>query len=241
MEGYIHSIESMGLVDGPSVRYVVFMQGCILRCKYCHNPDTWNKNNYFLSLTPSQLVSNVIRYKDYFGKDGGITFSGGEPLLQIDFLIESCKLLKQNGIHVCIDTCGVGDYKATNYENKVKELLSYVDLVLLDVKHFEREKYKSLTGQDVDAFNKFLEILQNSNVDIWVRHVVVPTVTCGIEHINKLKDYIKKLKNVKKVELLPYHTMGIEKYKALNIEYPLMGVCPPTQEEMDIYNEILKN
>lgn len=239
MQGYVHSIESMGLVDGPGVRTVVFLSGCLLRCKYCHNPDTWNIQNFDKEYSPRELTQKVLRYKEYFGSNGGVTFSGGEPLLQLDFVIETFKLLKEHGIHTCLDTAGVLDYSNPENYRKLSNLFKVTDLVLLDVKHFAPEKYKDLTGRDIEHFNKFLTELQKTDIPIWIRHVVVPNLTCGKEHILGLKRYVSSLKNVEKVELLPYHTMGIKKYKKLNLDYQLKNTLPPSNEEMEAYNEII--
>lgn len=239
MTGYIHSIESMGLVDGPGVRSVVFMQGCLLRCKYCHNPDTWKNSDYNHSLTPQELAEKLIRFKEYFGDKGGITFSGGEPLLQIDFLIEVIEILKKENIHVAIDTAGVGNVKDKNYVEKLKKLLSITDLVLLDIKHYNKKKYKEITNHNIDDFNLFLSVLQDTNVPIWIRHVVVPNLTDGLAHIKKLKQYIAKLNNIEKIELLAYHTMGVDKYKKLKINYPLTDTKIPHEIEMQKYQQIM--
>lgn len=239
MVGYIHSIQSLGLVDGPGVRCVVFMQGCPLCCVYCHNPDTWDKDKFKLSYSPDQLVKKILNFKEYFSSNGGVTFSGGEPLMQIDFLIETLKLLKQNNIHTCIDTSGFFDDDIPDYKQKLAKLFSYTDLVLLDVKHYSPKNYQKITGKSIDTFNLFVKNLNESGVDVWIRHVVVPNLTDGEKHVEKLCDYAKNIKGVKKIELLPYHTMGIEKYKALNIKYRLEGVFPPSESEMEIYHNII--
>lgn len=227
--GRIHSIESMGLVDGPGIRAVVFLQGCHLRCKYCHNPDTWapadSKN---LSLTPEELVKRLLRFKPYFGEDGGVTFSGGEPLLQSEFLLEALKRCKDAGIHTCIDTAGVG---SGNYE----EILKYTDLILYDVKHFTEDGYKEVTGLPFEETKQFLETAQKMDVPMWIRHVVVPGLTYGDEHFEALEAYLKNLKNIKKVELLPYHTLGVSKYHTMNIPYPLEGVEPLKAEDVAVW------
>jgi len=216
--GRIHSIESMGLVDGPGVRTVVFMQGCNLRCAYCHNPDTWNLNSG--SLTDSmELIKKLIKFKPYYNSSkGGVTFSGGEPLLQPEFLIDMLKLCKENKIHTAVDTAGfgLGDYE---------EILKYTDLVILDIKHSSKEGYKELVSGDKKNFDEFLTALSKSNVKVWIRHVVVPCITDSTEHILKLKEIINSIKNVEKIELLPYHTLGVNKYKKLKIPYKLEGTA----------------
>lgn len=216
-DGLIHSFESMGLVDGPGIRSVVFMQGCNLRCQFCHNPDTWcsSANQKF---SPQEMLKKLLRFKPYYQRSGGgVTFSGGEPLLQVEFLTETLKLCKQNGIHTCIDTAGVG---AGNYE----EILTYTDLVLYDVKHYKPDEYLKLTGLSIDKTFDFINALKKTNTPIWVRHVVIPDRTDNISHIQGLRDYIKTLPNVQKVELLPYHLLGANKYKTMGIPYPLEGV-----------------
>jgi pyruvate formate-lyase 1-activating enzyme len=223
IEGYIHSIESMGLVDGPGIRTVVFFQGCRLRCRYCHNPDTWamrsGKEQIF---TPEQLVNKLLRFKPYFGDNGGVTFSGGEPLLQKDFLCEVLRLCKHAGIHTCIDTagCGCGGYE---------EILAHTDLVLLDIKHFSLDGYHSITGQSPQEFLQFLSAVQNAGTPLWIRHVVVPGLTDSDAHLEGLRAYLHTIRNIQRVELLPYHTLGVNKYHALGIPYSLEDVpaLPP--------------
>ena len=230
--GKIHSIETMGLVDGPGIRVVVFLQGCSLRCKYCHNPDTW-EYGCGEEYTPSRLVNKIKRYKPYFKtSNGGVTFSGGEPLRQPEFLIEVLKLCKKEGIHTCIDTsgCGVGMYD---------EILKYTDLVLFDIKDLTREGYKNVTLMNIDESLKFLEAVQNSGTKMWIRHVVVPGLTDGEEHIRELKKFIKTLKNVEKVELLPYHLLGVNKYENMGLSYPLEGTPQMNKEVIKRYYEIL--
>lgn len=217
--GRIHSIESMGLVDGPGIRTVVFFQGCKLRCAYCHNPDTWNPEGGN-EITPDQLLKKILRYKPYFEKSGGgVTFSGGDPLLQPEFLLEMLKLCKEKGIHTAIDTAGYGfgDYD---------EILKYTDLILLDIKHVDDIGYKNLTGKSKIGLDNFLAAAQNSDCKLWIRHVIVPGITDSKEHIEKLQEIIGEIKNVEKIELLPYHTMGTYKYEKLGVPYRLEGVEP---------------
>ena len=214
-KGYIHSIETMGLVDGPGIRIVIFMQGCPLRCLFCHNPETWNtKSN--IKMKSKQIVDEIRKYRPYIEMGGGVTFSGGEPLLQSEFLLEMLKLCKKSGIHTCLDTSGTG------YDKKyLDEILKYTDLVILDIKAIEEEKYKKMTGKDMSEFNYFKNRILQNNKKIWLRQVIVPNINDNEEYILKLKEYIKDFKNVEKIELLPYHTMGIEKYKKLNLKYRL--------------------
>lgn len=231
--GYIHSFESMGLVDGPGIRSVVFMQGCRLRCLYCHNPDTWEVNHKTCeAVTPEELVRRISRFKLYYGSDGGVTFSGGEPLLQPEFLTESLKLLKNAGIHTCLDTAGHGN---GDYE----EILKYTDLVLFDVKHYDSEGYKKITGAEPDESLKFLDCAQRLGIPLWIRHVVVPGITDSDEHLSGLRGYLKNIKNIRRIELLPYHTLGVSKYKAMGIPYKLEGVPSLSADSLKEWNEKL--
>ena len=213
MTGRIHSFESFGTVDGPGIRFVVFLQGCPLRCLYCHNPENLSLKTQKTLMTPQEVVEKVQRYSTYFGKDGGVTFSGGEPLLQSEFLLETLKLCKKNKINTAIDTSGCAD----NFE----EILDYTDLVILDVKAIEADNYKKLTAQKIDKFENFLKVCQQKKKKLWIRQVIVPGFNDTEEDILKLKEYISQIKNVKKVELLPYHDMAKEKYKELGMKYKL--------------------
>lgn len=210
-KGSINSIETLGLLDGPGIRTVIFLNGCKLRCKFCHNPEMFNKkeNNY----TPKELVKKIISNKPYFKNGGGITFSGGEPLLQSDFIIECAKLLKKENIHIAIDTAGVGN---GNYE----KLLKYIDLVILDIKHTNKEEYKKITGNEMKEIENFIISLNKSNKKVWIRQVIIPEITDNEEYIDSLIKYLEKIKNIEKVDFLPYHKLGKEKYDKLNIPYP---------------------
>lgn len=218
MEGYINSIETMGLVDGPGIRFVVFMQGCKLRCLFCHNPETWNLKKGF-TITPEALVKKIVRYKNYFNEQGGVTFSGGEPLLQPEFLLESLKLCKQNGIHTCLDTSGVG---SGNYE----EILKYTDLVMMDIKALKPDSYVQMTGQKIEESLYFLELCQKFEKKMWIRQVIIPGMNDTEEYILELKEFISHLKNIEKVEFLPYETLGVPKYEKLGLDYRLKDVSP---------------
>ena len=217
LKGKIRSFESMGLVDGPGIRFVVFMQGCELRCLYCHNPDTWNKDFFSEEISPKNLIKKINRFKPYFGTEGGVTFSGGEPLLQPKFLIECLRLCKKNNIHTALDSAGVG---FGNYD----EILSLTDLVILDIKAVKEDEYKFITGQSMKRFNIFLDACQRLGTKLWLRQVIVPGINDDKQHMIALRDYIKTIKNVEKVELLPYKTIGVTKYKALKLSYRLDGV-----------------
>ena len=216
MLGNIASFETMGLVDGPGVRFVVFLQGCPLRCAYCHNPEMWNPKEAKIQMTPEELVKKIKRYRVYFKDGGGVTISGGEPLLQAKFVTEVFKLCKQEGIHTCLDTSGYGD----DYD----ELLDYCDLIILDVKELNPDKYKNLVGKEIDKFSKFLKTCQEKNKKMWFRQVIVPGYNDTKESVLALKEFADKFSNIEKIELLPYHTMAIKKYKELGIPYRLSEV-----------------
>ena len=216
----INSIETFGLVDGPGIRTVIFLNGCMLRCKYCHNPETWKVGP--LDTTKEEIIKKILRNKPYYKNKGGVTFSGGEPLLHRDFLIEICSELKKVNIHIDLDTSGVGI-------GKYEEILSNIDLVLLDIKHTEESKYKDLTGHTMDEHKKFIEILNKTNKKVWIRQVIVPNITDSEEYLISLNKYLKKINNIERIDFLPYHKLGIEKYHKLNIVYPLEKTS-----EMDI-------
>lgn len=224
MIGYVNSIETMALVDGPGVRFLVFLNGCNLRCLYCHNPEMWNKN-IGTKMTPEELLTNVKDYLPYY-KNGEVTFSGGEPLLQPEFLINSLKLLKDNNIHTAIDTSGVG---LGNYE----EILKYTDLVILDIKATNEADYKYLTGKNMSEFNNFLQTCISLKKKMWVRMVIVPGINDNIKTILELNEFLRPIKNIDKIELLPYHTFGKEKYSKLNIPYKLDYLEDMRQEKID--------
>ena len=232
--GYIHSIETLGLVDGPGIRVVIFMQGCKLRCKFCHNPDTWFKEKN-LSIEPEELVAIIRKYRPYFeDSNGGVTFSGGEPLFQSSFLKDTLTICKKAGIHTCLDTSGTGYNK-----EDLDEIFKRTDLFLLDIKAVDPDMYKDITGLEMDEFNYFKERLNESSKDVWLRQVIVPGINDTKEYILKLNDYIKTFNNVKKVELLKYHTMGVKKYEELGIKYQLEGVPPLSDEKLDELNSYL--
>lgn len=232
MLGKITDIETMGLVDGPGMRLVIFLAGCKLRCLYCHNPETWNEDGYKKLMSSEDVLSLYKKYQNYYGETGGVTFSGGEPLIQKEFLLETIKLLKQNNVHVAIDTAGVSD----GYE----EILDLVDLVILDVKAVDPSDYKQITGMEIDHFNKFLKTAQNKNKKLWLRQVIVPGINDDEEHVLKLKDFASKIKNVERIELLPYHTLGVTKYKDLGLSYRLKDVPDMDKEKCKELEKILK-
>ena len=211
MMGSIDSIETFGLVDGPGIRTVVFFSGCRLRCLFCHNPEMFQRKENNMDV--DTLVKKILRSKPY-RNHGGVTFSGGEPLLQVNFLLEVCKKLKAENIHIALDTAGVGI-------GKYDEILSLVDLVILDIKHTNSLGYKKMTGQKMDEVEKFIEHLNKSGKDVWLRQVIVPGITDQEEYLDSLASYVKKIKNVKKIEFLPFHHLGFEKYEKLGLKNPL--------------------
>ena len=239
MTGIIHSFESFGTVDGPGIRFVVFMQGCPMRCKYCHNPDTWNLSGGS-KYSAEEVAQKVLKYKNYI-QSGGVTVSGGEPLLQIDFVTELFTILKRNGVHTALDTSGITFNKSDDTNvNRHKLLLAVTDLVLLDIKHIDDTEHKKLTGHSHANILDFARVVSDSGTDMWIRHVLVNGITDSDEYLLKLKQFINTLKTVKAVEVLPYHTMGEVKYEKLGIDYPLKGLQPPSAERVENARKILK-
>lgn len=222
-KGRIHSLESMGTVDGPGLRFVVFLQGCPMRCAYCHNPDTWAINAGTL-MDPAEIIEQVEHNRSFY-KNGGITVTGGEPLLQVDFLIDLFTLAKERDIHTCIDTSGV-TYKPGNtaYIEKLDKLMELTDLVMLDIKHIDPEKHRELTEQPNDGILAFVQYLGDKNIPMWIRHVVVPGITDDEKYLYQLGEFIAPFKNLKVLDILPYHTMGKVKYDNLGMEYKLKDV-----------------
>lgn len=222
--GRIHSLESLGTVDGPGIRFVTFMQGCPLRCQFCHNPDTWDTSKG-KEYTPEQLANEIIKYKSFMDfSGGGATFTGGEPLLQAGFILEVAKKLKKKGISVCIDTSGFV------YNEAVEELLDYVDIVLLDIKNFDKTVYTKVTSVKLEPTLKFLDKLREKKIDTWIRYVLVPNLTDNFDAVEKLSEHLKDYPNVKKIEILGFHKMGEYKWEELGLEYQLKETNEPTEE-----------
>ncbi len=229
----VHSIESFGTVDGPGIRFVLFLQGCHLKCKYCHNRDTWNMNGgSYISL--DSIFEKIMRYKTYIYPNGGVTVTGGEPLLQPKFLIELFKKLKKEKIHTCIDTSGM-----VNLTDDIKTLLSLTDLVLLDIKHIDPIKCKELVGFSNELEIKFANYLSDNNIPMWIRQVLIPSLTDDKQDLLKLKNFIHSLKSVEKVEILPYHNLGEFKWHELGLKYDLENIPPATDEDVKMAKEIL--
>lgn len=235
MKGRIHSFESFGTVDGPGIRFVVFMQGCPLRCAYCHNPDTWGAGGRLEEA--EDVASYAIRYKSYFSGGGGVTLSGGEPLSQLPFVTELCSVLKREGVHVAIDTAG-----STFEESRIAEfekLLDSTDLFLLDIKHIDDDACKTLTGKSNANTLAFAKFLSEKKKPMWIRHVLVPSLTDDDAALKRLRAFIDTLSSVEKTEVLPYHTLGKVKYEKLGIEYSLKDVAPPSKERVENAKRIL--
>ena len=238
MEAYLHSTESFGTVDGPGVRFVIFLQGCPMRCKYCHNPDTWEMHAG--ERRSAESLIEEYEHNRAFYKNGGITVSGGEPLAQVDFLLELFRLAKAKAIHTCLDTSGAtyrpGD---SEYNRKLSQVLSLTDLVMLDIKHMDPAAHRELTGLDNDGILAFARYLAERKIPVWIRHVVVPGITDAPDELSRLGAFIGTLGNVKALDVLPYHVMGVSKYKELGIPYPLEGVEPATKEQAAKAKEII--
>lgn len=240
-KGIVHSLESFGSVDGPGVRFVVFMQGCNMRCKYCHNPETWTLDGGTV-YTAEKLFEKAWKYRNYWGKNmqnGGVTVSGGEPLLQIEFVTEFFKILKSHGVHTAIDTSGQPFCDDTVFLKKLNRLLDYTDLVLLDLKEYNSEKHKKLTGYDNANVLKMAQYVSEKGIPMWIRHVLVPGLTDSEDDLTSMRKFIKTLKTVEKVEVLPYHTLGVFKWEKLNLKYPLPGVKTPNEADIKRAKQLL--
>mgnify|MGYP000950459492 CR=1 FL=1 len=231
-KGYVHSLESFGSADGPGVRYIIFLSGCAMRCQFCHNPDTWDMQKGTL-YTAKELIDRAWRYRNYWGKDGGITISGGEPLLQIDFLLEFFKLAKAKGIHTTLDTAGNPFTREEPFFGKFRKLMELTDLVMLDFKEMDGVRHKELTGVANDNILDLARYLSDTGKDMWIRHVLVPGLTDQEDDLKAMRGMLDELKTVKKVEILPYHSLGLFKWQNLGIPYTLEGVPAPTKEEVE--------
>lgn len=236
----VNSIETFGSVDGPGVRFVVFLKGCPMRCKYCHNPETWTGQGQLI--TVEELCEKVMKYRAYWGKDmknGGVTVSGGEPLLQIDFLIEFFRALKVEGVHTALDTSGQPFVMDKEYLVKFDTLLDYTDLVLLDIKHTDSMMHNEITGCGNENILELARYLSDKKIPVWIRRVLVPGLTDDEAELTNLKKFIDSLSNVEKVEILPYHTMGVSKWSNLGLDYPLKGISVPGEEQICRAKKIL--
>ena len=230
--GRIHSTENFGTVDGPGVRFIVFTQGCRMRCQFCHNPDTWKIGSGGKEVTTDEVLEEALKYRSYWGEKGGITVSGGEPLLQMEFLIDLFKKAKDLGINTTLDSCGKPFTREEPYFSQFQELMKYTDLILFDIKHIDNEQHKKLTSLGNENILEMAEYLSEINQPVWIRHVLVPERSDYDEYLIRLDAYVKTLKNVDKLEILPYHTMGKYKWDDLGLEYPLEEINPPTDERV---------
>lgn len=236
--GRIHSVESFGSVDGPGVRYIFFLQGCNMRCKYCHNPETWAKSGGE-EITAQEAFDRAYRYHNYWKKEGGITVSGGEALLQIDFVTALFKIAKEKGVHTTLDTSGNPFTMEEPFISKFNDLMKYTDLFMLDIKHINDEKHKELTAFTNKNILQMAEYLSDNGKDMWIRHVLVPQVTDDEKDLKELSEYVKTLKHVQRFEVLPYHTLGVFKWENLGIKYQIEEIKPPTKEMIARANRIL--
>lgn len=234
MKGFIHSFESFGTKDGPGIRFVLFMQGCPLRCLFCHNPDTWKLNESKHELCPEEVFKDIAKVKPFI-RNGGVTISGGEPLLQTEFISELFDLCKKDGIHTAIDTSGYV------LNDRVKEVLEKTDLVLLDVKHINPDKYKKLTSKPLEPTLNFLDYLSEINKPTWIRYVLVPNFSDDEEDLHNWAKYISQFKNIERVDILPFHQMGIHKWEQLGIDYKLKDVASPSVDEVKKAENIFKS
>lgn len=239
MQGYIHQLESFGSVDGPGVRFIIFFSGCPLRCKYCHNPDTWDmaKGNLY---TADELLNEALSCKAYWGAKGGITVSGGEPLMQLDFLLELFTKAKEKGVNTCIDTAGGPFTKEGDWFEKFKKLMEVTDILLMDIKHIDEEEHIKLTGRTGKNIIEMFRYLDEIKKPIWIRHVLVPGITDNDEYLFRTRDFIRTLSNVQRVEILPYHGLGAMKYKDLGIDYVLKDTESPSAERVANAKKILE-
>ncbi len=235
MKGRVHSVESFGTVDGPGVRYVLFLQGCIMRCLYCHNPDTW-EIDAGREVTPEEVIAGFNKNREFY-KNGGITVTGGEPLLQIDFVTELFSLAKKEGIHTCLDTSGITF--TPEHAEKFDALLKNTSLCMLDIKHIDDEKHKILTGHSNKNILSFAKYVSEKNIPLWIRHIILEGYTDEKEDLMSLGEFIGTLKSLRAIDVLPYHTMGIPKYKNLRIDYALKGVPPTSLETATLCKEII--
>ena len=239
MKGYVKSIETFGLVDGPGVRFVAFLGGCNMRCRFCHNPETWQKGGE--EYTAEQLFDKAFRYKSYWKKNGGITVSGGEPLLQMDFVREFFTIAKNKGVNTAIDTAGQPFSLNPEYLEKFSKLMEVTDLVILDLKEMDEDKHIDLTGYSNKNILQMARWFSDNNKHMWIRHVLVPGITDDPNDLKKMREFIDTLTTVDKVEILPYHTLGISKWHDLGIKYTLDDVKPPDEEQIKAAEQILCN
>lgn len=237
--GKVHSLETFGSADGPGVRFIVFLKGCNLRCRYCHNADTWSEDGAKL-MCADEILDQAERYRSYWGEKGGITVSGGEPLRQIDFLIELFQKAKERNINTCIDTAGEPFTRDEPWFSKFRKLMAYTDLIMLDIKHIDPKMHVWLTGKSNDNIIDMFRYLDEIHKDIWIRHVLVPGITDEDDYLLRTRRFIDTLSNVKRIDVLPYHALGKTKWEKLGIPYSLQNTQPPSKERIANAERILK-
>ena len=238
-KGFVHSVESFGSVDGPGIRFLIFLQGCPMRCQFCHNPDSW-KTGIGEERTADELLDQAERFRAYWGDNGGITVSGGEALLQIDFLLELFEKAKQRGIGTCLDTSAQLFTRKSPFFEKFERLMELTDTVLLDIKHIDDEEHRKLTRHSNANILDCARYLSEIDKPVWIRHVLIPGVTDKDEYLVRLRDFLSTLHNIERIEVLPYHSLGVYKYEKLGIDYPLKDVQPPAAERVANANDILQ-
>ena len=238
-KGFVHSVESFGSVDGPGIRFLIFLQGCPMRCQFCHNPDSW-KTGIGEERTADELLDKAERFRAYWGDNGGITVSGGEALLQIDFLLELFEKAKQRGIGTCLDTSAQLFTRKSPFFEKFERLMELTDTVLLDIKHIDDEEHRKLTRHSNANILDCARYLSEIDKPVWIRHVLIPGITDKDEYLVRLRDFLSTLHNIERIEVLPYHTLGVYKYEKLGIDYPLKDVQPPAAERVANANDILQ-
>lgn len=238
-KAYVHSVETFGSVDGPGLRYILFLKGCNMRCAFCHNADTWDMQTDDIR-SVDEVLDHAERYRSYWGNDGGITVSGGEPLLQIDFLIELFEEAKKRNINTCIDTAGEPFTQEGEWFSKFERLMKVTDLLLVDIKHIDPSKHLKLTGKPNNNIQQMFHYLSDINKPIWIRQVLVPGWSDDIEDLKQTRKFIETLHNVQKIEVLPYHNMGAYKWEKLGYKYPLVGVEGPSKESCELAEKILR-
>lgn len=238
-KGFVHSVESFGSVDGPGIRFLIFLQGCPMRCQFCHNPDSW-KTGIGEERTADELLDQAERFRAYWGDNGGITVSGGEALLQIDFLLELFEKAKQRGIGTCLDTSAQLFTRKSPFFEKFERLMELTDTVLLDIKHIDDEEHRKLTRHSNANILDCARYLSEIDKPVWIRHVLIPGITDKDEYLVRLRDFLSTLHNIERIEVLPYHTLGVYKYEKLGIDYRLKDVQPPEAERVANANDILQ-
>ena len=238
-KGFVHSVESFGSVDGPGIRFLIFLQGCPMRCQFCHNPDSW-KTGIGEERTADELLDQAERFRAYWGDNGGITVSGGEALLQRDFLLELFEKAKQRGIGTCLDTSAQLFTRKSPFFEKFERLMELTDTVLLDIKHIDDEEHRKLTRHSNANILDCARYLSEIDKPVWIRHVLIPGITDKDEYLVRLRDFLSTLHNIERIEVLPYHTLGVYKYEKLGIDYPLKDVQPPAAERVANANDILQ-